>query len=80
MAQGGFQVEELARLEYEGGILVEGNPWDYDLAVEKTNELLKQDNVTIYEPAFLFNNCFIRVDILVKRGDIVELIEVKVKS
>ena len=80
LAQGGFQVEELARLEYEEGILIDGNPWDYDLAVEKTNELLKQDNVTIYEPAFLFNNCFIRVDILVKRGNKVELIEVKAKS
>lgn len=80
LAQGGFQVEELARLEYEGGILIEGDPWDYDLVVEKTNELLKQENVIIYEPAFLFNNCFIRVDILVKRGDRIELIEVKAKS
>ena len=80
LAQGGFQVEELARLEYEGGILIEGNPWDYDLLLEETNELLKQENVIIYEPAFLFNNCFIRVDILVKRGDRVELIEVKAKS
>jgi len=80
LAQGGFQVEELARLEYDGGILIEGNPWDYDLVIEKTNELLKQENVIIYEPAFLFNNCFIRVDILVKRGNIVELIEVKAKS
>ena len=80
LAQGGFQVEELARLEYEGGILIEGNPWDYDLVLEKTNELLKQENVIIYEPAFLFNNCFIRVDILVKQGDRVELIEVKAKS
>ena len=80
LAQGGFQVEELAKLEYEGGILIEGNPWDYDLVLEETNELLKQENVIIYEPAFLFNNCFIRVDILVKRGDRVELIEVKAKS
>ena len=80
LAQGGFQVEELARLEYDGGKLIEGNAWDYDLVVEKTNELLKQENVIIYEPAFLFNNCFIRVDILVKQGDIIELIEVKAKS
>lgn len=80
LAQGGFQVEELARLEYDGGLLIEGNAWDYDLVVEKTNELLKQENVIIYEPAFLFDNCFIRVDILVKQGDIIELIEVKAKS
>ncbi len=80
LAQGGFQVEELARLEYDGGTLVDGNPWDYDLLVEKTNELLKQENVIIYEPAFLYNNCFIRVDILVKKGNSIELIEVKAKS
>lgn len=80
LAQGGFQVEELARLEYDGGILIEENAWDYDFLVEKTNELLKQENVIIYEPAFLFNNCFIRVDILVKQGNLVELIEVKAKS
>tara|TARA_R110000868_G_scaffold45485_4_gene151037 strand:+ start:5016 stop:6980 length:1965 start_codon:yes stop_codon:yes gene_type:complete len=80
LAQGGFQVEELARLEYDGGILVDGNPWDYDLLLEKTNELLKQENVIIYEPAFLYKNCFIRVDILVKKGNTIELIEVKAKS
>lgn len=80
LAQGGFQVEELARLEYGGGTLVYGNPWDYDLLVKKTNELLKQKNIIIYEPAFLYNNCFIRVDILVKKGNSIELIEVKAKS
>ncbi len=80
LAQGGFQVEELARLEYDGGILLEGNDWDYSLLVAQTKELLKQENVIIYEPAFLFNNCFIRVDILVKQGNKVELIEVKAKS
>ncbi|WP_339704760.1 DUF2779 domain-containing protein [uncultured Kriegella sp.] len=80
LAQGGFQVEELARLEYDGGILVNGNPWDYDILLEKTNKLLKQENVIIYEPAFLYNNCFVRVDILVKKGDTIELIEVKAKS
>ncbi|WP_191859553.1 DUF2779 domain-containing protein [Hanstruepera ponticola] len=80
LAQGGFQLEELARLEYDGGTLVDGNPWDYHLLVKKTNELLKQENIILYEPAFLYNNCFIRVDILVKKGNSVELIEVKAKS
>ncbi|WP_339666980.1 DUF2779 domain-containing protein [Maribacter arcticus] len=80
LAQGGFQVEELARLEFDGGILLEGKPWEYNLLLEKTNELLKQENVILYEPAFLYNNCFVRVDILVKKGDEIELIEVKAKS
>jgi len=80
LAQGGFQVEALAKLEYDGGISVDGNPWDYPSLLEKTYELLKKENVILYEPAFLYNNCFIRVDILIKKGRTIELIEVKAKS
>jgi hypothetical protein len=80
LAQGGFQVEELARLEYPAGHLIEGNNWNYDLLVEQTNELLKQENVVIFEAAFKFKELFIRTDILVKKGNDIELIEVKAKS
>ena len=65
LAEGGFQVEELARLEYPGGILIEDNDWNYDLLVEQTNELLQQENVVIFEAAFRYKNLFIRTDILV---------------
>lgn len=80
LAQGGFQVEELARLEYPDGILIENNDWNYDLLVEQTNELLQRKNVVIFEAAFKFENLFIRTDILVKRADKIQLIEVKAKS
>lgn len=80
LAQGGFQVEELARLEYPDGYLIEGNDWNYDLLVEQTNKLLQNENVIIYEAAFQYNNLFIRTDILVKKGNLIELIEVKAKS
>lgn len=80
LAQGGFQVEELARLEYPGGILIEGNDWNYDLLAVQTEELLQQENVVIFEAAFKFESLFIRTDILVKRGDHIQLIEVKAKS
>ncbi len=80
LAHGGFQVEELARLEYPEGILIEGNDWNYDLLAAQTNELLKQENVVIFEAAFKFESLFIRTDILVKRGDKIQLIEVKAKS
>lgn len=80
LAQGGFQVEELARMEYPDGILIEGNDWKYDLLAEQTAELLQRENVVIFEAAFKYENLFIRTDILVKRGDQVELIEVKAKS
>lgn len=80
LAQGGFQVEELARLHYPKGILLEGNDWDYELLWRQTQDLLKQEDVIIYEPAFLINGLFVRVDILVKKGNEIELIEVKSKS
>lgn len=80
LAQGGFQVEELARLHYPEGILIEDNDWNYDLLAAQTEELLQQENVVIFEAAFKTENLFIRTDILVKRGNNVQLIEVKAKS
>ncbi len=80
LAQGGFQVEELARMDYPHGIAIIGDDYNYDLLAEKTRKLLEQENVTIFEPAFLINGLFIRVDILVKKGDNIKLIEVKAKS
>lgn len=80
LAQGGFQVEELARMHYPNGILIEGNDGDYELLWNQTQELLQLENVIIFEAAFLYNGLFIRTDILVKRGNKIELIEVKSKS
>lgn len=80
LAQGGFHVEELVRLEYPEGILIEGNDWNYDLLAAQTMELLQQENVVIFEAAFKFESLFIRTDILVKRGNKIQLIEVKAKS
>tara|TARA_R100000750_G_scaffold31783_1_gene20358 strand:- start:18656 stop:19018 length:363 start_codon:yes stop_codon:yes gene_type:complete len=80
LAEGGFQVEELARMHNPNGVLIEGNDWDYQLLWEQTQELLKQENVIIYEAAFLIDGLFIRTDILVKQGNNIELIEVKAWS
>ncbi|WP_241836904.1 DUF2779 domain-containing protein [Aequorivita sp. KMM 9714] len=80
LAQGGFQVEELARMQYPEGIAILGDDYNYDLLATRTNELLKQENVVIFEPAFLVDGLFIRVDILVKKGNAIQLIEVKAKS
>lgn len=80
LAEGGFQVEELARMHYPNGVLIEGNDWDYELLWKQTQELLKQENVIIYEAAFLIDGLFIRTDVLVKKGNDIELIEVKAKS
>lgn len=78
LAQGGYQVGELAKCYYPGGhdITERG----YDIPLDRTNELLKLENVTIYEAAIRHNDCFIRVDILEKKGNSINLIEVKAKS
>lgn len=84
LASGGFQVEELARLHYPDGKLIEDKNsdegYDYEEKVKQTSKLLEQDNVVVFEAAFMFNNLFIRVDILEKKGNEINLIEVKAKS
>lgn len=78
LAKGGYQVGALAKCYYPGGHDVE--TLDYDQAVLQTNELLKQDNVVIFEAAFRVEHYFVRVDILEKKGSLIHLIEVKSKS
>lgn len=78
LADGGFQVGELAKCYYPGGHDIKS--LDYDEALNQTNELLKHQDVIIYEAAIKHNNLFIRADILVKHGKHIELIEVKAKS
>ena len=78
LAEGGFQVGELAKCYFPGGhnIVERRN----DLSLNETNEFLKQENVIIYEAAIKYQNLFIRVDVLKKKGNTIELIEVKAKS
>lgn len=78
LAEGGYQVGELAKLMYPGGVTIE--ELGHQIALEKTQELLKRDQVVIFEAAFVHGNLFIRVDILKKTGNRIELIEVKAKS
>lgn len=79
LAEGGFQVGELAKIYYG----IDDNDvksLSYDESLNKTKELFKNRNVNIAEAAFLYNNCFVRVDILTKNDNTIELIEVKAKS
>ncbi len=78
LAQGGFQVGALAQAYFPEGVLVaeESNK----AAIEKTWELLHQENCTLFEAAIQTGPFLIRVDILRKRGNHLELIEVKAKS
>lgn len=78
LADGGLQVGELAKLYHSGG--VEIHEMDHAKALADTKALLQRDEAVLYEPAICFERLFIRVDVLVKRGNLVELIEVKAKS
>jgi len=78
LAKGGYQVGELAKLMYPGGKDIE--TLDIEASAAATVTLLEQENVTIYEAAICHDNLFIRIDILKKTGNHLDLIEVKAKS
>ena len=78
LADGGFQAEELSRLHYRPGYLIDDR--DYANSLKNTNDLLKKPDSIIYEAAFLHENLFIRTDILVKTDNVIKVIEVKAKS
>ncbi|MFM2441570.1 MAG: hypothetical protein RL449_211 [Bacteroidota bacterium] len=80
LANGGFQVEELARMHYPCGIFIDAEPHEYQKASDLTRDALQQENVIIYEAAFLVDGYYVRTDVLVKQKNKIHLIEVKAKS
>ncbi len=78
LADGGFQVGELAKCYFPSGYKIDS--LDAEQALAETNELLQSEQITIYEAAVVSGNCFIRADILVKLGNTLNLYEVKAKS
>ena len=83
LAEGGYQVGELSKFlisdnPYQQNITIE--TLDYDLSLKETSEKLKNEKVSIAEPAFLYKNLFIRVDLLQKNGNKINIYEVKSKS
>lgn len=78
LAEGGFQVGELAKCYKPDGVDIK--TLDEKLAISQTYEELQKKNAIIYEGAFLWNNCFVRADIIVKKDENIYLYEVKAKS
>ena len=80
LADGGNQAGDLARLYYG----IDKNTFVDTLiandALDWTNRLLKKDKVNIAEAAFKWGRCFVRADIIEKKGKEINLIEVKAKS
>ncbi|QEY53252.1 DUF2779 domain-containing protein [Legionella longbeachae] len=78
LAEGGAQVEALARYYFPDGISIEASSTKE--ALDKTQELIQKDSVTIFEASFQHQNYFLRADILQKRPGHIKIIEVKAKS
>ena len=78
LAKGGLQVGEMAKLYYPGGVEIDGRNKEDQLT--QTNNALQQENIIIYEAAIKVDHKFIRVDILEKKGNLINIIEVKSTS
>ena len=78
LAEGGHQVGALAKCLFPEGIEIDAT--GHDAQVAQTLELLQRGEVTLFEAAIRVGNLFIRVDLLHKSGDLLELYEVKAKG
>ena len=76
LADGGFQVGEFAKYLFPTGILIESKD-NAEAEATTLSYLVKNEDVILFEPAIRFNDLFIRVDVLIKRHNSFELIEVK---
>jgi Domain of unknown function(DUF2779) len=87
LVDGGFIVHQMARLLYPDGRAIAA---DQDLAqspqqgieqcIALTKQELKKENVTLFEPVIYAGHKLARIDILIKQGDRIELIEVRSKA
>lgn len=77
LADGGFQVGELAKVLHPGGHEIASK--DNAQALAETAEWMQREEVVLFEPAFMAQGCLVRVDILIKRGRHIEVVEVKAK-
>ena len=84
LAEGGFQVGELAKFYFHNNPIEEKitiETRDENKAIAETNEMLSREGrVVIAEAAFKYKNLFVRVDILVKEDNKISIYEVKAKS
>lgn len=78
LAEGGFQVGELAKLHFPEGIEITAR--DQQEQIRETAELLQRDEVTLFEATLQCGDFLARVDVLQKQGNEIRLIEVKAKS
>ena len=63
LSDGGYQVGKLAQLNYKEGIEITDNVID---AVAESANLMKKDEVVLFEAAIQYKNFYVRVDIIRK--------------
>ena len=78
LAEGGFQVGELAKIYHPGGTEIVER--DHESSVSATDKILALERAIVFEGAVRFNDLFVRVDVMKKTNNSIELIEVKAKS
>ena len=69
----------MATMLYPQGVEIKAPP-NEEAERETQLKLSAYENIVLFEPAIRFESLFIRVGILVKRGNHFELIQVKAKS
>ncbi len=79
LQDGGFIVAKMAQLLYSDGVEIKCGD-DLELAIATTKKYLQQENVILFEPVIYSNHKLVRIDILVKQGNLFQVIEVKNKS
>lgn len=77
LAEGAFMVEEIARQLHPGGRLVGYQGTPEQAAARTAAALAAAGDVVLYEATLVADRYLARVDVLVKRGTAVELVEVK---
>ena len=80
LADGGNQVGDLAKVYYGVTADCDIRTLDPDRSLQITADLFKRSEVTIAEAAFRWKDCFVRADIIEKKGNVINLVEVKAKS
>ena len=79
LAQGGHIVAKYAQLTFTDAVEVKGE--SLDVAIAETKKLIQEnENITLFEATFSSNGKIVRTDILEKKKNVLNIIEVKSKS
>lgn len=75
---GGYMIGKIGQLLHSGVEISCEKGIEH--SISETKALLEKNEITLYESTFEFNRCLAQIDVLVKEGEKLELIEVKSKS